>query len=155
MVQSLLASLLAALSLVSSPVAGDALQGTWRANLSASRFVAGFPALRSQTLQCAAAQHGAIACTASRVPVTGKASAAHFTARYDGRRYPVTGLAEMDNVWLRRSGRALIAVFSKGTHPVYGYRIEPSADRLHLTIHSIDPRTFRTVYSIVRYDRVR
>ena len=96
-----------------------------------------------------------IDCTATRVTANGSSSAAHFIARYDGRRYPVTGLAEMDNVWLRHSGRTVIVVFSKGRRPVFGYRIEPSADGLHLTIHSIDPKTYRTLYSIVRYERVR
>ncbi len=105
-------------------------------------------------MRCEIAPHGAIACTTSRVPVNGGASAAHFTARYDGRKYPVTGVPEMDNVALRRSAHAVIAVFNKGAQPIYGYRIEPSADGRHLTIHSIDPVTYRTLYSIVRYDRV-
>jgi len=105
-------------------------------------------------MQCAVAPHGAVACTASRVAANGGSSAAHFTARYDGRKYPVTGAAEMDNVALRRSGTSVVAVFSKGTHPIFGYRIEPSKDGRHLTIHSIDPLSYRLLYSIVRYDRV-
>jgi len=60
----------------------------------------------------------------------------------------------MDNVVLSRAGVSTIAVFSKGKHPVFAYRIEPSADGKRLTIRSIDPRTHRTLYSIVRYNRV-
>ncbi len=66
----------------------------------------------------------------------------------------MTGAPEMDNVVLRRSGHAVIAIFSKGARPIFGYRIEPSAGGRHLTIHSIDPLTYRPLYSIVRYDRV-
>jgi len=105
-------------------------------------------------MQCVAALHGGVSCTATRVTANGTASAAHFTARYDGRKYPVTGVPEMNNVVLRRSGHVVIAVFSKGARPIYGYRIEPSADGMHLTIHSTDPVTYRTLYSIVRYNRV-
>ena len=106
-------------------------------------------------MHCAVPARGTIDCAVTRVTANGSASAAHFIARYDGRRYAVTGAPEMDNVSLRHAGRSTVAIFSKGPRPVYGYRIEPSLDGRRLTIRSIDPRTYRTLYSIVRYDRKR
>ncbi len=90
-----------------------------------------------------------------RITVAGQRSSGRFAARYDGRKYRVAGMAEMDSVAMHRDGPAVIAVFSKGLQPVYGYRMAVSADRRRLTIRSVNPRTYRVVFSIVEYVRVR
>lgn len=57
----------------------------------------------------------------------------------------------MDGVSLRRQNGIVTAIFASGDRPVYGYRIAPSPERL--TIRSIDPRTRRDEFSIVKYDK--
>ncbi|HET9392527.1 MAG TPA: hypothetical protein VFO29_03230 [Candidatus Rubrimentiphilum sp.] len=119
-----------------------------------SRFQAGFPALRSQTMRCAPFLQAGISCDATRVTKDGQTSRTGFAAQYDGRRYAVTGDPEMDGVSLRRENQAVTAIFTNGTRPMYGYRISPSGHG-RLTIRSIDPRTQRLGYSIVEYEPCR
>src|SRR6266849_5118589 len=91
----------------------DSLLGEWSMNLAKSRFVAGFPELRSQTMACE--RHGqGVKCLTVRTPVSGQQTRSEFTANYDGHEYPVTGTPDMNGVSLKRLGSAVVqAVFTK------------------------------------------
>lgn len=102
-------------------------------------------------MRCTPFRRDGIACDATRVTKAAQTSRTGFAAQYDGRRYAVSGAAEMDGVSLRRQNGIVTAIFTSGARPVYGYRISPSRERL--TIRSIDPRTRRDEFSIVKYDK--
>jgi len=104
-------------------------------------------------MRCKPFLRNGISCEATRVTKNGISSRTGFAAQYDGKRYAVIGAAEMDGVTLRRGNEVVTAIFTSGDRPVYGYRISPAPDGRRLTIRSIDPRTRRDEFSIVKYDK--
>lgn len=131
----------------------DPLVGNWVAALKKSTFVAGFPPLKHQSLECKA--HGiGVKCVALRITAKGIRTQSEFIAQYDGREYPVVGSDEMTGVILKRAElRTIEGTFLKNHRAVFGYRVFPSADGRVLTITSVDPGTRRDLTSVVIYQR--
>lgn len=142
------------LLIVASLFSTDALTGNWRADLKASTLPAGFPELRSQTMQLEQAGDK-LHCVTERVTIAGVATRAEFTAAFDGKRYPVTGIPEISSVLLHRYPHFTEADFFSGQTPVFSYRIlDPNQGDI-LTIVSIGPTTRKELHARILYRRVK
>src|SRR5205085_2522635 len=130
--------------------ASDPLTGRWAVDFKASEFPPGFPALRSQSMECSGTA-GRLQCRTERVTVEGAHSQSQFTAAYDGLQYAVTGAAEISSVSLHLSGNVVDADFFFRDAPVYSYRIEPSSDARSLTIISVDTKTHAPLHAKIVY----
>ena len=122
-------------------------------NAAKSKFVAGFPALRSQTMTWDV-RGKVVQCSINRIPVKGPETHAHFAAKFDGKEHKVTGTSDLTGVILGHSkSGAVLATFTQKGKPVYAYRMSVSSDHRVLTIRSIDPKTLSDLTSTVIYDR--
>lgn len=137
--------------LLAGPV--DPLVGRWVMNAAQSRFAAGFPPLKSQTMTCRPQQRG-IRCETVRITAAGQRIRSEFTAHYNGQEYPVRGSPEITGVRLERLDPWTVrGRFLKGREVAFAYRIAASGDGERLTITSIDPRTDQDLTSVVVYER--
>ena len=143
----------AILLLVVASLSGtDGLTGNWRADLKASTLPAGFPKLRSQTMQLEQAGDK-LRCVTERVTIADVRTQAEFTAAFDGKRYPVTGMQEISNVSLHRYPDFIEADFFSGQKPVFSYRMWASNKGDTLTIISIEPTTRAELHARILYHR--
>jgi hypothetical protein len=81
--------------------AADMSIGTWKLNLSKSRYDPANLAPKSQTVKNEAAADG-VKQVADIVDSTGKAIHTEYTAKYDGKDYPVKGDPNRDTVALKK-----------------------------------------------------
>jgi len=88
------------LGLSSSLFAADASVGTWKANISKSKYSPG-PPPKSAVFTLEAAE-GGVKRTGESVDAEGKKTSFSYTAKYDGKDYPVTGSDRYDSVSLKR-----------------------------------------------------
>jgi hypothetical protein len=79
---------------------GDSNVGTWKLNLSKSKYSPG-PAPKSQTLKLEAAGDG-VKYTADGIGADGKPTHQEFTAKYDGKDYPFKGNPDADTISYKR-----------------------------------------------------
>ena len=116
-----LAAGVAVLAAGSFALAADNWLGTWKLNVSKSRFVPG-PPPQSMTIRFEPAAGGAIRFTADGVNGEGQATHLEYTAPFDGTDIPWTGNANADtaaprridanryeNVW-KKDGKAVVSV---------------------------------------------
>ena len=130
--------------------APDPMMGRWQADLNDSVLPAGFPQLRSQTMELHLVS-GKLQCSTERVSLEGTKTRADFTAAFDGKRYPVTGITEIATVSLHRYRTFIEADFFSASAPVYSYRMSISSKNDTLTIISIDPVTRATLHARIVY----
>src|SRR5258708_39758788 len=80
--------------------AEDSNVGTWKLNLSKSKYSPA-PAPKSQTLKLEAAEDG-VKYTADGIGADGKPTHQEFTAKYDGKDYPFKGNPDADTISYKR-----------------------------------------------------
>ena|SRR5437763_146051 len=137
---------------IASFFASDPMMGRWTADLNASTLPAGFPELRSQSMELRLVS-GKLQCSTERVTIAGVRTRAEFTAAFDGKRYPVTGMLEIASVSLRRNGKFTEADFFSATAPVFSYLMSISSKDDTLIIKSIDPITRAELHARIVYRR--
>jgi riboflavin biosynthesis pyrimidine reductase len=139
-----------AVVLVTSAIAwsADPVVGTWKLNVSKSKFIPG-PAPKQET-RVYEAQAGGIKVTVRTVEADGHTTNVHIAANYDGKDYPVTGEADYDAIELQKVGElTAYATLIHGHTVIATGKREVSADGKTLTItyktgkdqeHQIDNR---------------
>jgi len=100
--------------------------GTWKLNLTKSKYNAGQPP-KSSTVVVAAAGQG-IKITSETVLPDGTTRTISYTANFDGKDAPVTGTPDYDTVAITRSGSSLDGVRKKGGKTVQTFKTVVSAD---------------------------
>ena len=126
---TLLAITVATLLLVLGPVAqaADNNVGTWKLNLSKSKYIPG-PAPFDGTLKIEPETNG-LKFTIRGTDAEGKPVDFEFSPRFDGKDYRVTGLPEADMVVLKRiNANTIETVTKKGGKPVMTTRSVVSKD---------------------------
>src|ERR1700681_3361868 len=81
-------------------LAADPVEGTWKLNVSKSKFSPG-PAPKDET-RVYEAQGEGIKATVRTIDADGHTTTIHIAANYDGKDYPVTGASDHDAVALKR-----------------------------------------------------
>jgi len=137
---------------LASLLGSSGLTGNWRADLSASTLPAGFPRLRSQTMELEE-RSGKLRCVTERVTIAGTRTRAEFTAAFDGKRYPVTGMAEISTVSLHKYPEFTEANFFYAQTPVFSYRLWVAKIDDSLIVVSIDPVTKQELHARIVYHR--
>ncbi len=137
---------------IASLAGSSELSGKWQADLGASTLPAGFPQLRSQTMDLEQLP-GKLRCITERVTIAGAKTRAEFTAAFDGKHYPVTGMQEISSVSLHKYREFVEADFFSAKAPVYSYRMSISRKDDRLIIISIDPVTRATLHARIVYRR--
>src|SRR4029450_8881820 len=89
--------LIAVLALTAVVIAADNNVGTWKLNLTKTKFSPG-PAQTSQTLKIEAWGEDGVKYAADGVYANGKPTHSEFTAKYDGKDYPFTGNPDADTL---------------------------------------------------------
>jgi hypothetical protein len=94
--------LIAVLSLaVSSDLcAADAVMGTWKLNVSKSKFIPG-PPPKSGMVKYEPSE-GGVKRTGETIEADGKKTGFEYTAKYDGADYPIKGSESFDTIAVRR-----------------------------------------------------
>jgi hypothetical protein len=93
--------LIAVLALTAVVIAADNNVGTWKLNLTKSKFSPG-PAPTSQTLKIEAWGEDGVKYVADGVGADGKPTHSEFAAKYDGKDYPFTGNPDADMISYKR-----------------------------------------------------
>ena len=93
--------LIAVLALTAVVIAADNNVGTWKLNLTKSKFSPG-PAPTSQTLKIEAWGEDGVKYVADGVGADGKPTHSEFSAKYDGKDYPFTGNPDADMLSYKR-----------------------------------------------------
>jgi hypothetical protein len=137
------------------PAAVDSLcqrmVGHWNTDFSASTLPAGFPKLRSQTMELQLVSDK-LRCLTERVTLSGERTRSEFTAGFDGKPYPVTGIPDITAVKLTRYRNFVEANFFSGAAPLFGYRLQLSDGTLIVT--SLDPATRKVLTAKIVYRRI-
>jgi hypothetical protein len=97
-----------------SAQAPDPLLGTWKMNITKSKYSPG-PAPKSSTAVFAAAGTG-LKVTIDTVPATGDATHSTYTAQYDGKDVPMTGSPDADMISMKRTS----ATVTESTYKLKG-----------------------------------
>jgi hypothetical protein len=139
------------LVIASLPGSGG-LTGDWQADLGASTLPAGFPKLRSQTMNLEELP-GKLRCVTERVTIEGAKTRAEFSAAFDGKRYPVTGIPEISTVALHKYREFIEADFFYNQTPVFSYRLWVEKIDDSLIVISIDPVTRKKLHARIVYRR--
>jgi len=105
---------------------GDANVGTWKLNLSKSKYNAG-TAPKSATVVIAAAGQG-IKVTSDAVLADGSSRKISYTTNYDGKDMPVMGTPDYDMVAVTRNGNTITGTRKKGGKQVQTFTTVVSAD---------------------------
>jgi hypothetical protein len=112
--------------------AGDRAIGTWKLNLTKSKYTPG-PLPKSLTLTYEVAGKG-VRVTTQGVDADGKPTHTDYTANYDGKNYPVSGSADYDTVVLKKVDASTVEATRKhGGHVVQTMRRVLSKDGNVLT----------------------
>jgi hypothetical protein len=88
------------LAVSSDLCAADAALGTWKLNVSKSKYSPG-PAPKSATVKYEASE-GGVKRTGETIEADGKKTRFEYTAKYDGKDYPVTGSELFDAIAIKR-----------------------------------------------------
>ena len=80
--------------------AADATLGTWKLNVSKSKYEPG-PAPKSATVNYEAAD-GGYKRSGDTIDADGKKTSIEYTAKYDGKDYPVTGTELFDSIAVKK-----------------------------------------------------
>lgn len=113
--------------------ADDAIIGTWKLNVSKSKFEPG-PAPKSATVTYAASD-GGIKRTGESIEADGKTTSFGYTAKYDGKDYPVTGSSLFDSIAVKSiNDHTAEATLKKGGKVVRTAKREISHDGKVMTI---------------------
>ena len=80
--------------------AADAAMGTWKLNVSKSKYTPG-PPPKSGMLKYEASE-GGVKRTGETIEADGKKTGFEYTAKYDGTDYPVTGSEYFDTIAIKR-----------------------------------------------------
>ena len=105
---------------------GDPNVGTWKLNLTKSKYNAGQPP-KTSTVVIAAAGQG-IKVTADTVLADGTTRKISYTANYDGKDAPVMGTPDYDTVSITRNGNTINGTRKKAGKTVQTYTTVMSAD---------------------------
>ena len=89
----------------------DSLIGTWKVNVTKSKYSPG-PPPKSGTTKYEVAGQG-IDVTTEGVDAQGVRTATHYTASWDGKDYPITGSQDYDMVSMKRINRNTTEVMRK------------------------------------------
>lgn len=141
--------LLAIAAFTSSP----RLTGKWQADLAASSLPAGFPQLRSQTMEVEQFP-GRLRCVTERVTVAGVRTRSEFTSAFDGKRNPVTGIPEITAVSLHQYPGFIEADFFHDQKPVFSYHLWVEKANNRLIVISVDPVTKKKLHARIVYHRM-
>ena len=93
--------LIAVFALTAVVIAADNNVGTWKLNVTKSKFSPG-PAPTSQTLKIEAWGEDGVKYVADGVGADGKPTHSEFAAKYDGKDYPFTGNPDADKLSYKR-----------------------------------------------------
>jgi hypothetical protein len=111
----------------------EAVMGTWKADLKASKFSPG-PAPKSHTRRYEPSGDG-YKLTVEAVDDAGNQSSWAYTANYDGKDYPVTGSPAVDTISLSKiNDHHTLGIFKKGGVAIALYNRGISLDGKTLTI---------------------
>jgi hypothetical protein len=133
--RTFLSILVAVLGLVTSSDLGaaEAALGTWKMNVSKSKYSPG-PLPQSGTVTYEASD-GGYKRTGETVEADGKKTAFEYTAKYDGKDYPVTGTGLFDSIAIKRiDDHTAEATLKKGGKVVRNARRVVSKDGKMMTI---------------------
>jgi hypothetical protein len=100
--------------------------GTWKLNLTKSKYNAGQPS-KSSTVVVAAAGQG-IKITTDTVLADGTSRKISYTANYDGKDVPVMGTPDYDMLSITRSGNTINGIRKKAGKQVQTFTTVVSAD---------------------------
>jgi hypothetical protein len=121
------------LAVSSDLCAADAAMGTWKLNVSKSKYAPG-PPPKSATVKYQASE-GGYKRTGESVEADGKKTGFEYTARYDGKDYPVTGSELFDAIAVKRiDDNTVEATLKKGGNVVSSAKRVVSKDGKVMTI---------------------
>ena len=117
----------------------DPVVGTWKLNVSKSKFTPG-PAPTEET-RVYDAQAGGINVTVRTIEADGHTTTIHISANYDGKDYPVTGSSDYDVIKLTKiSERVAEATLMHGSRVIATAKREVSPDGKTMTITYMTPQ---------------
>lgn len=117
----------------------DPVVGTWKLNVSKSKFTPG-PAPKEET-RVYEAQAGGINVTVRTIEADGHTATLHASANYDGKDYPVTGSRDYDVIKLTKiSDRIAEATLMHGARVIATAKREVSPDGKTMTITYMTPQ---------------
>ena len=129
----------------------DRLAGTWRLNVTQSKYTSGAPP-KSQTTTLRAVE-GGIQEIVDRVNADGTTTHWEVTAKYDGRDYPVKGDPARDTVALTKVDENTVTVVNKKAGAVVTrMRIVVAPDGKSRTNTLMDPSGQKTL-AVLFFDR--
>lgn len=136
----------------SSAQAPDPLVGSWKLNLTKSKYDPG-PAPRSTMLKIDAAGKG-FAVAVDSVGADGKPIKWGFTSQPDGKDMPVTGNPAVDTVSSTGTGSAGTTTYKKAGKPVSTVTtaVSPDGKTLTITTKGTDAQG-RAMHNVAVYDR--
>jgi len=121
------------LAVSSDLCAADAAMGTWKLNVSKSKYTPG-PPPKSATVKYEASE-GGYKRTGESVEADGKRTGFEYTAKYDGKDYPVTGSELFDAIAVKRvDDNTVEATLKKGGKVVSSAKRVVSKDGKVMTI---------------------
>jgi hypothetical protein len=113
--------------------ADDPVVGTWKLNLSKSKYTPGPPP--QEEARVYEAQADGINVTVKTIEADGHTATMHISANYDGKDYPVTGSSDYDVIKLTKiSERVAEATLMHGSRLIATARREVSPDGKTMTI---------------------
>jgi hypothetical protein len=113
--------------------ADDPVVGTWKLNLSKSKYTPGPPP--QEETRVYEAQADGINVTVKTIEADGHTATMHISANYDGKDYPVTGSSDYDVIKLTKiSERVAEATLMHGSRLIATARREVSPDGKTMTI---------------------
>ena len=122
------------LAVSSQLFAADAIIGTWKLNVSKSKYDPG-PPPKSATVTYAATADGGYKRTGETIAADGKKTSVEYTAKYDGKDYPVTGSDLFDSIAVKSiNDHTAEASLKKGGKVVRSAKREISHDGKVMTI---------------------
>jgi hypothetical protein len=141
------------LAMATIAMAADPFVGTWKLNVTKSKFPTG-QAPTSEILKCVAQENGLMG-SFDTVDAAGKASHSEFSAKYDGKDYPQPGDPNVDTTAFRKINPYTLTVVDKKAGKEVGrYRSTVSTDGKTTTITgTTKDATGKEVTSISVYDK--
>jgi hypothetical protein len=133
--------------------AADPFVGTWKLNLTQSKFPPG-QAPRSEILKCVAQENG-LKGSFDTVDAKGKASHTDFSAKYDGKDYAQQGDPNVDTTAFRKiNPYTLEVVDKKAGREIARYQSTVSTDGKTTTIKgTVKDATGKEITSVSVYDK--
>jgi hypothetical protein len=131
----------------------NAVVGTWKLNISKSKFNPGPPP--KEEIRVYEAQGEGIKVTVRTVEADGHSTTIHIAANYDGKDYPVTGSSDYDAVELKKvNDQTAEATLMHGRNLIATAKREVSADGKTMTItYKTSPDRERPINNRAVYDK--